>query len=455
MKTPQVGQILSVKIHGLGSSGEGVGSHNGYTLFIDGALPDEEVEVRLTQCRKRYGIAKLLTIKSPSPNRVSPPCPLFGRCGGCQLMHLSYAKQLDIKRQRVIDALQRIGKIENPQVEYCQPSPSPLAYRNKIQLPAQKGPDGLELGLYARSSHQLIRVDHCYIHCALGERIYATTRKILQRFAIMPYDPTTGEGELRHLLIKSALRTEEALVILVTHQKPSPQLFHMAEEILAADPAIRGVVHNLQQNGDNTILGDLYTTLAGTGSIREILAGLTFKVSPASFFQVNPAQAERLYAKALEYADLQGDETVLDAYCGVGTLSLFFASAAKRVLGVECVPEAILDAQANSRLNGIENVSFLTADTEVGLKSLPTPKDPTREPLVLLLNPPRKGCSLACLQEIGRLSPSKIIYISCDPATLARDLAELLTYGYQLQGVQPYDMFPQTSHVECVVKLVK
>jgi 23S rRNA (uracil1939-C5)-methyltransferase len=441
-----VGQTISLKIHGLGSGGEGIGHFNGYVVFVDGALPGEIVKARLFQCRKRQGWAHLLTISHSSCDRIIPPCEYFGRCGGCQLMHLSYPKQLEIKRQRVVDALRRIGKIDMCEVAPCLPSPLSLGYRNKIQLPVRKEEKEVVLGLYARSSHDLIDVKSCHIHSPLGEQVYRQVRKSVQHSGIVPYDPTNGEGELRHLLIKSAVNTGEALVILVTNQESSPKLLSLAKEIISHSDAVKGVVHNMQLGRDNVILGSTYKVLEGVGSIQEHLCGLTFKVSPASFFQINPGQAERLYIQARTYAEVTGQETILDAHCGVGTLSLFFAQQVKRVIGVECVPEAIRDAQENARLNGIENVSFVCARSETLITALSNID-------LVLLNPPRKGCEPSLLEGIGSLSPKRVIYISCDPATLARDLAHLCTSGYKVDAVQPYDMFPQTAHVECVVKL--
>lgn len=426
------GERISLKIHGLGHSGEGVGSSDGYIVFVDGALPGEEIEARMVESRKRHGFAELLSIRRASSDRTLPPCPLFGRCGGCQLMHLTYPKQLEIKRQRVIDALERIGKIDAP-VFPCLPSHSTLAYRNKIQLPVKKD----VFGLYARNSHDLVEVDACPIHCTLGEEVYKAAGAMLKR------SPISG---LRHLLIKSALRTNEALVILVTDHPPTPQDILVAEELLASHPAIKGVVHNLHEGKENVILGPSFTTLSGIGSIQEKLGNLIFQITAGSFFQVNPAQAELLYEKALEFGELIGNETVLDAYCGVGTLSLYFAKKAKKVLGVECVPQAIENARANAAINNIDNVSFTLDTSEHFIKTLSSID-------LILLNPPRKGCERAFLDNIGRLAPKKVVYISCDPATLARDLAHLQSFGYKVEAVQPFDMFPQTAHVECVAKL--
>jgi len=445
---PQVGQLISCTVDGFGSSGEGVAHHNGYTLFVDGALPGEFVQVKLTESHKRYGKARLLRIIDASADRVTPPCPLFGKCGGCQLMHLSYPKQLEMKERRVVDALKRIGHIEDAIVAPCLPSPSSLSYRNKIQLPVREGASGIALGLYARGSHDLIELEGCLIHSALGETVYKLVRGQLQRSSIMPYDPVTGKGELRHVLIRTALKKEEVLLIFVTNYEPSKVLKSLAEKILASCSKVKGVVHNKQQGRDNLILGKEYQLLCGAPSIQDTLSDLTFTISPASFFQINPAQAEILYAKAVELAALTGEESVLDAYCGVGTLSLFFAQRAKQVIGVESVPEAIEDAKKNAKTNGIENVRFVTDAAETFIQTL-------SEIDLVLLNPPRAGCAPSFLDGIGKLSPDKLIYISCDPATLARDCHILKNYGYRIVSIQPYDMFPQTAHVESVALLMK
>jgi len=447
MNKPYVDQIFPLNMHGLGSSGEGVGYVDGFTVFVDGALPEETVKVQMTRLQKRYGSARLLSILKSSPDRVVPCCKIFGRCGGCQLMHLSYSKQLEIKRQRVMEALVRIGKISDCEVAPCISSPAFLAYRNKIQMPVKSGKNGIQIGLYARSSHDLVEVDHCAIHCALGDEIYQKVKSILKESKILPYDPVTEEGELRHVLIKTAVHTGEVLVILVTNQKKSSHLSQIAQSVIASHPAVKGIVHNFHRGADNVILGSFYEALEGSMFIQERLCGLQFKVSPASFFQVNADQAEAIYLKALECAQLKGNEVVLDAYCGVGTLSLIFARSARKVIGVECVPEAIEDAQENKRLNKIHNVDFVCASSETFIASLSAID-------LILLNPPRKGCDPLFLDGIGRLKPKRAIYISCDPATLARDLSRLVSFGYQVDKIQPFDMFPQTAHVECVVSLI-
>lgn len=445
--SPSKDQLVSLDVNGLGSSGEGVGNLDGFTLFVDGALPGEVVQAKIIERKKTYGVAKLLSISKPSPDRISPICPLFGRCGGCQIMHLSYPKQLEMKRQKVIDAIFRIGKLrESPTVENCLPSPLPLAYRNKIQLPVRQGKDSISIGLYAKASHELIEVDRCYIHCELGENVFEKIKPLIKDSKILPFEPKTGEGELRHILIKSAVKTGQVLVIFVTNQAKSPKLLSLAKEVITRCSSVQGVIHNIQSKNDNVILGRSFEALFGKSFIEDTICGLTFRVSPASFFQVNPQQAEKLYLKALEFADIQPEETVLDAYCGVGTLSLIFAGKAKEVIGVEYVADAIRDAKINAKINDISNVRFICAPAEKHIHAL-------KKIDTLLLNPPRKGCDPSFLEGIKKLKPKKIVYISCDPATLARDLSILEGFGYRTKCIQPFDMFPQTSHVECVAKL--
>ncbi len=438
MSKPYLNQTITLPIERLGINGEGVGSFEGFTIFVDGALPRETVVATINDVRKNFARAKLEKLLTASPHRQKPPCPVFGKCGGCQIMHLEYSEQLVIKRQRVVDALERIGKFSNVVVAPCAASPLPLAYRNKIQLPTGFKNSHLYLGLYAYNTHDLIEIDTCFIHCSLGEMAFQKIKDIL-KFSLSPDD-------LKCVLIKTAVYTKQVLVILVTPKKEIPSLPKLAEKIMQAMPEIKGVIQNINPSQGNVMLGKEFITLAGKSSIEEILAGLTFKVSPASFFQVNPMQADNLYQTVLEQASLTGKEIVLDAYCGVGTLSLILSKKAQSVIGVECVQDAINDAQENASFNKISNVQFVCAQAEHFISSLECVD-------VCVLNPPRKGCELSFLQALVHLKPKKIIYVSCDPATLARDLAILCAQGYQIANVKPFDMFPQTIHVECVVLL--
>lgn len=422
-------------IERLGINGEGVAHLDGYTIFVDAALPQEKIVAKIVEKRKTFARAIPLQIVSSSPHRQVPPCPVFGKCGGCQLMHLSYSQQLVFKRQKVVDALERIGKIPSPPVSPCTPSPSPLAYRNKIQLPVDAD---FNMGLYAKNSHDLVLIDRCYIHCDLGEAAFQTVRLILKKGRRFP---------LRSLLIKTSIYTREILVVLVTCEPASSFLKEIAHKILEALPEIKGVVHNFNPTEGNTVLGGTFSLLAGKESIEEQLGSLKFKVSSSSFFQVNPPLALKLYQKAIELADLQGTETVLDAYCGVGTLSLHIAQKAGHVIGVEVNPDAIADAYKNRDDNHLSNLSFHCAPVETFILSHQEPID------VVFLNPPRKGCDPEVLTALGKIKPSRVIYISCDPATLSRDLFLLQKSGYHIKSVHPFDMFPQTAHVETVACL--
>lgn len=438
---------LVISINSLGQTGEGVGHLEGYTIFVDGSLPGEIVKVLLYELHKSYAKAHLVEIIQPSPNRTQPVCPLFGKCGGCQLMHLIYPEQLIQKQKRVENALKEIGKLD-VRVEPCLPSPLELQYRNKIQLPVKQGAEGPYLGLYARASHDLIKVDHCHIHCSIGEEIYQKIQKLLSYSNIEPYDSQKETGELRCILIKSSINLAEVLVTLITKTNQVKNLQDFAEKIMGASSLIKGVVQNINGATGNSILSNQYKLLCGSMYLRERLSDLYFHISPASFFQVNPIQAENLYRKALEISCLNGDETVLDAYCGVGTLSLYFARHCKKIIGVECVPEAIKDAHENAKLNSIHNATFICAYSEDYIKNIQSID-------LIILNPPRKGCEKSLLEAIKKIRPKKIIYISCNPSTLARDLAILhADEEYTIEMIQPFDMFPQTAHVECLVKLV-
>jgi 23S rRNA (uracil1939-C5)-methyltransferase len=422
-----------ITIERLGIYGEGVGHLEGLIVFVDNGLPGEEVAITFYEKKKSYARAQVVRWLKRSPHRVDPICPLFGRCGGCQIMHLEYAEQLKAKQERVRDALERIGKISDSEVKPCLPSPSPLVYRNKIQLPVR---EGFVLGLYATNSHDLVPVDHCYIHCELGQKAFQHVQKILRE--------TPLEG-LRFVLLKTAVQTHQVLIVLVTNRLTvPPSIVSQLREM----PEIRGVVQNINDTAGNTVLGSDFQTLAGQGWVEEKLHGLVFKASAASFFQVNPAQAENLYQHVVSFLDLQGDEVVLDAYCGVGTLALILAQKAKAVIGIEFVPEAVQDAKENALRNKISNAKFLCGPAETLISQVGFAD-------VAVLNPPRKGCDPAFLQQLCRLQLKKIVYVSCDPATLARDLKFLIENGFVLQYVQPLDMFPQTAHVETVVLLIK
>lgn len=440
----RIGDEIELCIDSLGLSGEGIGTYLGLKVFVEGLLPSEKALVKIIGLKKNYAKGQCLKLLRESSERVRPICPLFGRCGGCQLMHLNYDSQLKMKRKRVMDSFERVGKdpISSPIIIHGS-NPS-LEYRNKIQLPAKLDNGVLTLGLYEKESHEIIPVKKCYIHATLGESVYEQILSLLQGSGLSAYDEKTGEGELRHVLIKTAMFNQQVLVVLITTQGVSKQIKALAKKIIEI-PFVKGVMHHKNSRKDNVILGDHFLLLEGQDFIDELLCGLKFKLSAPSFFQINPYQAQNLYQKAIELASIDKSMTVLDAYCGIGTLSLLLAKNAKEVIGVECVPLAIEDAKYNARKNHIENVKFICSVTEKFIHTLSKID-------VVVLNPPRKGCDIKVLEALKKLKPKNIIYISCDPATLARDAQILRNLGFIKDHVEAFDMFPQTTHVETIAR---
>jgi 23S rRNA (uracil1939-C5)-methyltransferase len=427
-------QAYHLKIEGLGSSGEGVGNLGGLKVFVEGALPEEEIEIELAEKKSNYALGKLKRLIKASPHRTQPVCPIFDQCGGCQIMHLQEQAQLQAKRQRVIDALKRIAHL-NPPVEPCVSSPQFLHYRNKIQLPLIWENGQCQLGLYRRQSHEIIPIETCAIQCRQGEEILKAVKPLLSC------------SDIRYLLIRNAIRTQEALLIFVTHGRASQELKIWSERHMHKFPYVKGILENIQPKPTNTILGTTLLQLAGRPYIYEKILDKTFRISAPSFFQVNVEQAENLYQKTMEIAQLETTDVVIDAFCGVGAFALFAADHSKQVIGIECVTHAIADARENALINQ-KNVQFFCDSAEKRIPFCPKPD-------VIFLNPPRKGCEPSLLKQIHKWEVQKILYVSCDPATLARDLRHLCDHGYRVETVQPFDMFPQTMHVETVVLLKK
>jgi 23S rRNA (uracil1939-C5)-methyltransferase len=424
--------LPKIEIDSLSSTGEGVGSLDGMKVFVEGALPGETVQIKIHQRKKTYATANLIEILTHSCKRIQPVCSLFGSCGGCQLMHLNYSSQIEAKKERVAEALKRIGGLQACEVLPCLPSPVTLGYRNKIQLPIVWENGKKRIGLYRKNTHEIIPVNQCLIQCPQGNKILSFISEKLTNPSVY------------HILIRSAIFLDETHIIFVTTGQCSKELKLFAEELLEDNNTIKGVIENLNTRRGNVVLGPHFRLLAGRPFIYEKLLGKTFKISPAAFFQINPAQAENLYTKVLELADIQTHETVLDTYCGVGALAILASDHAHSVSGIECIPSAIADAKENAHLNGVE-CTFLCGRAEKLIRRF-TKLD------VVFLNPPRKGCDPSLIQTLMQTKPSKIIYVSCDPATLARDLA-LLHPSYTIDTIQPIDLFPQTMHVETVVRL--
>ncbi|MCZ8519744.1 MULTISPECIES: 23S rRNA (uracil(1939)-C(5))-methyltransferase RlmD [Paenibacillus] len=449
-------------IVGIGHEGEGVGRVNGYTLFVPGALPGEKVRLKVVKVKKQYGYAKLLDVLEASPDRIDAPCPIYKQCGGCQLQHLSYEAQMRWKRQLVIDNLTRIGKLqvvgEREEGILVHPTlgmSDPWRYRNKAQVPiglAETEEGGLVGGFYAQGSHRIIDMEACLIQHENNDAVVGAVKKIARELGIRPYSEETGRGLLRHVIARYGFNTGEIMVVLVTSGRDLPHADKLTGLIRRDVPGVTSIVQNINTRQTNVIFGDETRTLWGSDVIYDTIGEIRFAISARSFYQVNPVQTEVLYGKALEYAALTGRETVIDAYCGIGTISLFLAQRADQVYGVEIVPEAIEDARANARLNGIRNAAFEAGPAEV---VIPAWRAKGIAPDVIVVDPPRKGCDPALLETILAMRPERVVYVSCNPSTLARDLRVLEDGGYRTVQVQPVDMFPHTVHVESVAVLVR
>lgn len=439
-----VGGDYVADIVGIGHDGEGVGRVEGYTLFVRGALPGERVLLRVEHVKKQYGYANLLQVLEASPDRVPPPCSIYERCGGCQLQHLSYEAQLRVKRQLVVDNLRRIGKLENVLVHPTLGMTAPWRYRNKVQVPIGEEEGGLIGGFYAQGTHNIIDMKECLIQHEEGDRVVETIKSLGRELGITAYHEETHTGLLRHVVVKVGFRTGEVMVVLITNGADIPREDEWVARIREEIPGVASICQNVNEARTNVIFGDRTIVLWGREVIYDYIGDIKFAISPRSFFQVNPVQTEVLYGKALEYAALTGRETVIDAYCGIGTISLFLAQRARSVYGVEIVPEAIEDARLNAELNGITNVDFAVGHAE---DVLPAWQRSGITPDVVVVDPPRKGCDASLLATLLELKPQRIVYVSCNPSTLARDLRVLEDGGYRTVEVQPVDMFPHTVHV--------
>ncbi len=436
-----------VDISGLTSEGLGVARIEGFTVFVEGALPKEQAEIRIVKVLKNYAFGKLLRTLKAAACRGEPSCGVVKRCGGCQLQHMSYEAQLQYKTQQVKDAIERIGGLKGVPVNDAIGMKDPWRYRNKAQFPV--GMDGdVMIGFYANRSHEIIDTPQCSIQDAVNDNVIQTVREFIKKYDISVYDENTGEGLIRHVVTRKGFRTGEVMVCIVINGDSLPCVKALVEMLRTRIGGLKSVVLNINKKKTNVILGDRNIVIYGEEAIYDYIGEFKFRISPLSFFQVNPVQTEVLYGKALDYADLKGDETVFDAYCGIGTISLFLSKKAKKVYGVEVVPQAIENAKENARLNGVKNVEFLVGESETAIPEL---YGKGIKADVIVVDPPRKGCGEKLLEVIAQMGPKRVVYVSCNPATLARDLKYLSERGFEVKEVQPVDMFPQTVHVECVV----
>ncbi|GAX91162.1 23S rRNA (uracil(1939)-C(5))-methyltransferase RlmD [Effusibacillus lacus] len=444
-------QYVELDITGQGHEGEGVGRYQDYTLFVPGAIRGERIRAKVTKVNKNYGFARLVEVLQASEFRAEPPCPIYHRCGGCNLQHMTYEGQLAHKRQLVVDALARIGKLEDVEVLPVLGMDEPWKYRNKSQVPVGLVNGKVVAGFYAPRTHEIIDMEGCLIQHPYSDEIVGKVKRALVDLGIPVYDEVSHQGLVRHIVARVGYHTGETMVVLVTNGRKIPRVEELVSRLRMEIGHLVSIIQNVNTAVTNVIFGPDTYTLWGKDRIEDRIGDVRFSISARSFFQVNPVQTEVLYGKALEYAQLTGKETVIDAYCGIGTISLFLARKAKHVVGVEVVEAAIEDAKRNAELNGIENVGFLEGEAEKVIPRLYEERGLRAD--VVVVDPPRKGCDEALLSTIVDMRPERVVYVSCNPSTLARDLRFLEDRGYKTQEVQPVDMFPHTYHVECVTLL--
>ncbi|MFW5985788.1 MAG: 23S rRNA (uracil(1939)-C(5))-methyltransferase RlmD [Halanaerobiales bacterium] len=447
----QSGDKLKIKIEDLAYGGDGVGHlPQGRVVFVPGSIPGEEVKIMLTKIKKNYARAKILQVLSPSPARVEPRCQVYRDCGGCQLQHIEYRRQLKLKREIVAETLSRIGKLREVEIREVIPVEFPWLYRNHSQYPLKENSDGeIEAGFYKKGTHDVISSDNCEIQHPLINRVIRETLQLLNQYQITVYDEQTHSGLLRHLNVRVGVCTGQAVLTIVTLDKNFKSGPEVARKLRAKIPELTGVVQNINPGRTNVIRGERDICLEGRMKISDYLGRIKYKISPASFFQVNTLQTEKLYQQIVSLADFRGQEVVVDCYSGLGSIALYLANKVGQVVGIEEVPAAVEDAEENKEINNIKNCSFICGQVE---EELPHLQAKDINPDLVIVDPPRRGLKEETIETLKSLRADKLIYVSCNPTTLARDL-KLLTDFYSLRLVQPVDMFPQTYHIENVTLL--
>ncbi len=441
-----------VEIQSMGSNGEGIAKIDDLVVFVPNAVVEDKLKIKIIKVKKKYAIGKIEEIIKPSKNRVEVDCNVYNKCGGCNLLHINYEEQLKYKKQKVRDVIERIGKIKEVNINDTITMDNPLYYRNKVQFPAGEVNGKLKFGFYRKRTHDVVPVQHCVIQDKLTENITSVVESFLNENKIQPYDEKTHRGLVRHLFVRMGKKTNEIMVALVLKNGKLPNEEELVKKLLKANENIKSVLINVNREKTNKILGNKTRVIYGDEFITDYIGDVKFKISLLSFYQVNPIQTEKLYNKTLQYANLNGNETVIDAYCGIGTISLLLAKKAKKVYGIEIVEEAINDAKENAEINNINNCEFLVGKSEDIIFDL---EEKGIQADVIVVDPPRKGCDEVLLQSIIKSNVKKLVYVSCDPATLARDIKILCDGGFRVNEVTPVDMFPGSTHVESVALLNK
>ena len=459
----QKNDLVTVAIEDIGVGGEGIGKVDGYTLFIKDAIIGDVVEAKIVKAKKNYGYARLMNIVTPSENRVEKPaCPMARRCGGCQIQEMKYGAQLAFKEGKVRGNLERIGEVPTELLDkVMQPivgMEEPFHYRNKAQFPIGTDKEGhIITGFYAGRTHSIIPNTDCALGVAVNQKILEIILHFMENNHISAYDEEKHKGLVRHVLIRYGFKTDEIMVCLVINGEKLPHAEKLVDKLCKIS-GMTSITISVNKAKTNVIMGNEIKLLWGQTYITDYIGNVKYQISPLSFYQVNPVQTEKLYGLALDYADLNGNETVWDLYCGIGTISLFLAQNAKQVYGVEIVPQAIDDARNNAKINDITNAEFYVGKAEEVLPEYyreyqESHGGETAHADVIVVDPPRKGCEESLLQTIVDMQPEKVVYVSCDSATLARDVKFLRESGYELKKITPVDQFPNTVHVETVVLL--
>lgn len=446
----QKNQCYEITIDAVGSNGEGIGRIEGFLVFVKGGAVKDRLRIKIVKVNKSYAYGKIEQILSASPDRCQAACPAYARCGGCNLMHISYPRQLEIKRQLVSDALIRIGGLDCVQVEPVIGLENPFHFRNKSQFPVSENRENQPVtGFYYPRSHNLIAVDSCLVASESCKAVTDTVKAYMRRFAVRAYDETQRSGLIRHVFVRTAT-TGSVMAVIVTNGDALPHADELVAMLRASVVQLSSVILNCNREDTNLILGSRNVTLWGEDKLCDVLGKYRFYISPHSFYQVNPQQTLKLYQTAVALAGLTGRQTVFDLYCGIGTISIFLAENAKKVIGVELIEQAIEDAKTNAAVNGIDNVHFYAGDVGKVISRLYARGERAD---VVVVDPPRKGLDSKAIEMILQMQPMRIVYVSCNPATLARDLQKLVSGGYLLRTVQPVDMFCHTTHVETIVML--
>ncbi|WIV13553.1 23S rRNA (uracil(1939)-C(5))-methyltransferase RlmD [Proteiniborus sp. MB09-C3] len=442
------GNIIEGEIIDISHEGNGVVKLEGYTIFTEGGLIGDKVSVIITEIKKSYALGKTVKIIEPSKHRVDTKCSISDYCGGCSLQGLDYKMQLEFKTNKVKNDIKRIGGLDEVAIHNIIGMDNPNRYRNKVQIPVGMENGEAVIGFYKKGSHDIANIDTCVIQHDVADKAIGAIREYIKEFKIEPYDNKTGKGLLRHIIVKNSFKTGDTMVVLVTNGNILPHSDQFIKKLRDRIPELKTVIQNINTKKTNLVMGAKSQVIYGEEKIIDYIGNLKFYISAESFFQVNPVQTEVLYSKALEYADLKGNETVFDIYCGIGTISLFLAQKAKKVYGIESVNQAIKDAKENARINGIENVEFHSGNAE---EIFPKLYEKGIKADVVVVDPPRKGCDPQVIDTIIKMKPEKVVYVSCNPSTLARDLKVLSENGFKVMEVQPVDMFPWTGHVESII----